>query len=142
MTTKPKAKLQYAALPYRLQDGSPLVALVTSRETKRWILPKGQVEKKLPPCRVAEKEAYEEAGLTGAISTDPYGVFDSFKRLKNGREIPCQIVVFLLEVTTELDKWPEQDQRERRWCSPGEAALLASEPGLVQLLLDFSGTFD
>lgn len=137
-----KLAFQYAALPYRIEDGRPMVLLVTSRETKRWILPKGQPERKLAPHQVAEQEAYEEAGLIGTVFKTPFATFDSVKRLKNGKEIPCGIRVFLFEVNHELGAWPEQSQRDRRWMSPGEAALTVNEPGLVRVLLDFGGRFD
>lgn len=137
-----KPLVQYAALPYRIIDGHPEVLLVTSRETKRWILPKGQPERKLSPHQVAEAEAYEEAGLIGTVFKSSFASFDSIKRLKNGREMPCKVRVYLLEVAHELDAWPEKHERERRWMSPGEAALLVTEPGLVQVLLNFGGRFD
>lgn len=137
-----KSLVQYAALPYRIDDGHPMVLLVTSRETKRWILPKGQPERKLAPHQVAEEEAYEEAGLIGTVFKTPFAEYASFKRLKNGQEVPCQMRVFLLEVVHELGTWPEKDQRERRWMTPGEAALLVTEPGLVEVLLNFGGRFD
>lgn len=137
-----KSLTQYAALPYRVVDGHPMVLLVTSRETKRWILPKGQPERKLAPHQVAEAEAYEEAGLVGTVFKTPFAEYDSFKRLKSGRELPCLMRVYLLEVTHELGSWPEKGERERRWMTPGEAALLVTEPGLVRVLLDFGGRFD
>lgn len=137
-----KTLVQYAALPYRVEDGHPMVLLVTSRETKRWILPKGQPERKLSPPQVAETEAYEEAGLIGTVFKAPFAHYDSYKRLKNGKEVPCLMRVYLLEVSHELSAWPEMDERERRWMSPGEAAMLVTEPGLVRVLLDFGGRFD
>ncbi|MBI5165525.1 MAG: NUDIX hydrolase [Magnetospirillum sp.] len=134
--------IQYAALCYRVEDGHPLVALVTSRETKRWILPKGQPEKGVPPCEVAEHEAYEEAGLTGKVKRRAFASFASTKRLKTGTEVPCTIKVFLVEVRRELDVWPEKHERERRWVTPGEAALMVGEAGLVTVLLSFSAQWD
>lgn len=138
MGGKKNDTIHYAALPFRIEDGHPLVLLVTSRETKRWILPKGKPEKKLKPHDVAAREAFEEAGLIGTAARDPFATFDSFKRMPDGREIPIKVRVYLFEVTEILDKWPEMKERERRWATPGEAALLASEPGLVGILLDFS----
>jgi hypothetical protein len=39
-------RVQYGALPYRLSAGSrPLFMLVTSRETRRWIIPEGLAKK-------------------------------------------------------------------------------------------------
>jgi ADP-ribose pyrophosphatase YjhB (NUDIX family) len=137
-----KTLVQYAALPYRVEDGHPMVLLVTSRETKRWILPKGQPERKLQPHHVAEAEAYEEAGVIGTIFKRAFAEFPSIKRLKNGRELPCQILVYLLEVGHELDVWPEKDERQRRWMTPGEAALAVTEGALAQVLLDFGARFD
>jgi len=137
-----KPLVQYAALPYRVEDGHPMVLLVTSRETKRWILPKGQPERKLSPHQVAEAEAYEEAGLVGTVFKSAFARYDTYKRLKSGREVPCLMQVYLLEVTHELDAWPEKTQRERRWMTPGEAALMVTEPGLAQILMNFGGRFD
>jgi 8-oxo-dGTP pyrophosphatase MutT (NUDIX family) len=129
--------IQFAALPYRVEDGKPLILMVTSRETKRWILPKGQPEKKLKPHEVARAEAYEEAGVSGSVGKKAFAGFASVKRLKNGTELPCQVKVYLLSVETVRDEWPEKGQRERRWFTPGEAATAVGEPGLVQILLDF-----
>ena len=131
--------IQYAALPFQIVDGQPKVLMVTSRETKRWILPKGKPEKKMAPALVAANEAYEEAGVRGHVSDEVFGAFTSAKRLPNGREIPFMVHVFLLEVHEVLAKWPEMKQRERRWISPGDAALIATEPGLSEILLEFSG---
>ncbi len=43
--------------------------------------------------------------------------------------------VFPLAVEQQLDDWPEKGQRETRWFTPGEAATLVGEGGLVTLLL-------
>lgn len=130
--------IHYAALPFLIEDGHPKVLLVTSRETKRWILPKGKPEKKLRPREVAAREAFEEAGIHGRTVEEPFATFDSVKRMANGREVPIKVRVYLFEITEVLDDWPEKKERERRWATPGEAALLASEPGLVSVLLDFA----
>lgn len=142
MTTAVKHLIQYAALPYRVVDGHAEVLLVTSRETKRWILPKGRPEKRLKAHEVATSEAFEEAGVMGTVHKDAFTHFASTKRLKNGKELPCVIKVFLLKVKTELDKWPEQDERQRRWFSPGEAAMTVTEEGLIKTLLDFGAQWN
>lgn len=134
--------IQYAALPYVVEDGHPMVVMVTSRDTGRWILPKGKPEKKVAPHQVAAHEAFEEAGLVGNVSPEPFARFPSIKRLSSGRELPCEIEVYLFKVDRMLDKWPEMKQRERRCLPPGEAALLASESGLVGVLLEFSAAWN
>jgi len=132
-----KTLVQYAALPYRVVDGHAEVMLVTSRETKRWILPKGRPEKRLKAHEVAAAEAFEEAGIVGSVVKDAFCHFPSTKRLKNGHELPCTIKVYLLKVKKVVDDWPEKGQRERRWFTPGEAALTVTEEGLIKTLLDF-----
>lgn len=130
--------IQYAALPFRTVESQVQVLLVTSRETKRWILPKGRPEKKVPARNVAAQEAYEEAGVVGLVSAKSIGGFPSAKRLRSGLEVPTWVRVFLLDVEKELDDWPERDERERRWVTPAEATSLVSDQGLASFLQQFS----
>ena len=87
---------------------------------------------------MAAKEAYEEAGLKGNISAKAFAGFASTKRMRSGVTVPCTVRVFLLEVTAVLDEFPEKGQRERRWVTPGEGALMVGETGLAEVLLSFS----
>jgi 8-oxo-dGTP pyrophosphatase MutT (NUDIX family) len=65
---------QVAALPVMVAaDGTTRVLLLTSRETKRWIIPKGWPMKGHKPWEAAAQEALEEAGLVGQISKEPIG---------------------------------------------------------------------
>ncbi|MFC7334399.1 NUDIX hydrolase [Rhodocista pekingensis] len=130
-----KKRMQVAALPYQMEDGHLRVLLVTSRETRRWILPKGWTEKDLDGPGVAALEAYEEAGVRGVAAPKPIGSYQYFKRLSTGRTVPCDVKVYALEVREELEDWPEAKERQRRWMSPSQAALHISETGLVDLLL-------
>jgi 8-oxo-dGTP pyrophosphatase MutT (NUDIX family) len=59
-------RIQYAALPYRARGKSELeVMLVTSRGSRRWIIPKGWPKRGIPAHDTAAKEAFEEAGVIG-----------------------------------------------------------------------------
>ncbi|WP_342665670.1 NUDIX hydrolase [Niveispirillum irakense] len=126
--------IQCAALPYRLIDGQPQVMLVTSRETRRWIIPKGWAKKKFEPCDMAAREAFEEAGVRGSIDPTPIGEYRYMKRMADGDSIACEVTVFLLRVEEELTEWPERRQRERQWMAPLEAARLVSDTDLVPIL--------
>ena len=128
--------VQYAALPYRWQGNEFQVLLVTSRETKRWILPKGKPEKKRPPHKVAAREALEEAGVKGDICRHECGHYLSVKG-EDGQTIPASIQVFPLEVDRELSVWRESHQRERRWVSISQAIALGIEPALADVLTAF-----
>lgn len=126
---------QFAALPYTVRDGELLVLLVTSRETGRWVIPKGWLKKHLKPSGTAAAEAFEEAGVTGDIARKPIASFQYSKRLSVDKRRRCKVDVFLMAVHQELDDWPEKSQRRREWMTPGQAALCVSEAGLISLLL-------
>lgn len=130
---------QYAALPYRLCDEERLqVMLITSRGTGRWVVPKGWPMVGLKPWRAAAREAYEEAGIIGAIEKRAAGRYDYQKRFDDGTVTTCEVEVFPLRVEEELPRWPEQDQRTRRWFSPEEASILVDEEGLQSLLAELT----
>ena len=129
---------QCAAFPFQERDGETHVLLVTSRETKRWVLPKGWTEKPGRGSKQAAQEAFEEAGIIGRISTASIGAYTYPKRLDNGVTVTCDVEVFPLAVDRLLEDWPEKSQRERRWFTLSEAAMAVEEGGLVTLMLQLS----
>ena len=57
-------RVQYGILPYRRTKPNSLeVLLITTRQSRRWIIPKGWPIKGLKPVKSAAREAYEEAGV-------------------------------------------------------------------------------
>jgi len=134
-----KPRPQIGALPFRFDDEGQLrVMLITSRETRRWVIPKGWPMRGLKPHRAAEREAYEEAGLKGQIGKVAVGVYAYEKRLATGLTVPCEVSVFPLQVTSQRKRWPEMGQRDGCWLSPDEAADLVQEEGLQHLLRAFN----
>ncbi len=135
----PPSKTQIAVLPWRLSGaGTEQVLLITSRETRRWVIPKGWRMRALADNMAAAQEAYEEAGVEGYTGMSPIGAYSYDKRLNDGTLQPIEVVVYPLQVSIELDAWPEQHQRERMWVSPRVAADLVDEPELSKLLADFA----
>jgi 8-oxo-dGTP pyrophosphatase MutT (NUDIX family) len=136
---KPPTRVQYGALPYRLDDDASVeVLLVTSRETKRWIIPKGWPIKGLRPSKVAAREAYEEAGVRGRIAGRAFGRYVYEKRLEDSvTPVPCQVEVFPLLVKRQSKDWPESKQRTTRWFPAAEAAALADNDQLNNLIQEF-----
>jgi len=108
--------------------------LVTSRETHRWIIPKGWPHKGRTPHRSAAREAYEEAGVVGRVRRHSLGSFSYEKRLPTGSIVVCTVHVFALEVKRQTRKWPEQREREFKWLSPGQAAKAVKEPVLGKII--------
>lgn len=127
---------QFAALPFRDNNGIE-VMLVTSRETRRWVLPKGWPIKGLKPHSVAAREAMEEAGLTGKVAKEPIGSYRYVKRMRNGAAMTCEVGVFPMAVEKQRRNWPERDQRTTSWFAVEDAATLVDEPELRDLILGF-----
>lgn len=143
--TKTKTKIyrrdrrhQFAALPWRRGKRGLEILLITSRETRRWVIPKGWPMKDREAHEAAAQEAFEEAGVRGEITDKPLGMFRYLKRLKGDRTQLCAVDVFPLQVGKLLDEWPERSEREREWVDPGEAARRVEEPELKALIEAFA----
>lgn len=130
-------RLQVAALPWRQGRDGLEVMLITSRDTGRWVLPKGWPEAREPLCEAAAREAGEEAGLSGSVSTIEAGRYFYAKALSSGEQVPCEVLVFPLKVGAVADKWKERRERERRWVTPEQAARMVNEPDLGQIISYF-----
>jgi 8-oxo-dGTP pyrophosphatase MutT (NUDIX family) len=127
---------QVGALPVRRgPDGTLLVLLVTSLQTRRWIIPKGWPWPGQQDCASAAAEAHEEAGVLGEVREVSIGSYTYEKRRPSGR-VPVRVAVFLLEVKEELEAWPECKRRRRAWFTLDAAAEAVQEPELKALLLE------
>ena len=121
---------QIAAMPVRRgADGTTEILLVTSRTTRRWIVPKGWPMKGLDDPDAAAREAFEEAGVTGRISRDPTGRYSYWKRMRDHFTL-CEVKLYLLEVEQQLEEFREQAERELRWFPLADAADIVDEPEL------------
>ncbi|MGG5821825.1 NUDIX hydrolase [Falsiroseomonas sp. HW251] len=125
---------QSAALPVIGAGAALRVVLITSRETRRWVVPKGWIEPQEPPHRSAAREAAEEAGIQGEADAEPLGSYLYPKRLAGGVVQTTEVLVFRLRVARLLHDWPERRERTRRLFRPEAAAALVAEPGLAALL--------
>ncbi|MGI8931453.1 MAG: NUDIX hydrolase [Sphingomicrobium sp.] len=131
-------------MPYRSAgagiEAAVSILLVTSRETRRWVIPKGNIDGNVAPHIAAAIEAEEEAGVRGDICPTPLGSFRYSKRMGSGTSPMVEVDVFALAVREELDDWKERDQRERRWFSVAEAAKAVDEPDLSDLIRSFKAS--
>ena len=134
LLTRPK-RLQVAALCQRGSGDTREVLLITSRDTGRWILPKGWPIDGLTAPGAALQEAWEEAGVEAAnIDETPLGTYEYDKRLEGGVPVAVVVRVYAAHDVRMADDYPEADERNRRWMPPSEAATLVDEPGLRDLL--------
>nr|WP_111301626.1 NUDIX hydrolase [Paracoccus saliphilus] len=114
---------------------SGAVLLITSRDTGRWVIPKGWPMEGRTLAGAAAQEAWEEAGVRGRIAAQELGRYDYNKTQQQGFSVPVEVRVFLLSVDSRAAKFPEAEQRESRWFTPSEAAERVAEPGLKRILI-------
>lgn len=115
-------------------DGTLQVLLITTRETGRWTIPKGWAIKGLLSHKVAEREAFEEAGVKGRAHKKSFGRYSYFKRMPDGVMVPASVTVHVIDVRRMKRKFPEQGQRKLTWVTPADAARMVIEPELQNLL--------
>ncbi len=129
---------QFGVLPYRLDpDKGVQFLLVTSRDTGRWVIPKGNPMPRLRGHETAMHEAYEEAGVDGDMSREPIGSFSYDKQRRSGDPVEARVTVYALLVTRQHFAWPERGQRNARWFDRRKAVLSVDEPELKALIESF-----
>lgn len=139
MSKKPVRK-QCAALAYRQTKRGLEIVLVTSLETHRWVLPKGNIVEGLSERDSAALEAFEEAGVEGSLAKRSIGTYDYDKSaLKGGYR--CRVSVFPMAVSRIRDSWPEKEQRRRKWMTLKDAAAAVNETELKDLITKFGKEF-
>jgi 8-oxo-dGTP pyrophosphatase MutT (NUDIX family) len=133
-------RLQVAALPWRKTDRVEIM-LVSSRATRRWIIPKGWPMAGRSGSAAAGIEAVEEAGLLGVLSKEPIGQYFYQKRFVRYMQT-CRVEVYSLQVVRQRDDWPEKHERSTQWFPAEEAMELVSDPELGELIGVFIRSFD
>ncbi|MEZ5732978.1 MAG: NUDIX hydrolase [Paracoccaceae bacterium] len=137
-TAPQEAMTQFAALCFRQKaKAKPEVLLITSRDTGRWVIPKGWPMKGKSGPECAEREAFEEAGVEGVLIPHCLGLFTYDKGLDDGALQPCVVSVFPIRVDRLHAIYPEHGQRRRRWFTPAKAAQKVAEPELAALIAAF-----
>lgn len=134
----PEFRAQVAALCYRGTARGRQILLITSRDTGRWIIPKGWPIDGLSGPQAALREAWEEAGVRRAdITHAPVGTYTYDKALGDGKSVPVRATVYNALVTELAHQYPEVDERTRRWVTPHNAAKMVNEPELKAILRSF-----
>jgi 8-oxo-dGTP pyrophosphatase MutT (NUDIX family) len=123
---------QYGALPFRIRGEDIEVMLITSRDTGRWLVPKGWPMKR-GPRYTAGREAFEESGVIGKVHRQALGAFTYIKSMRK-RRVPVDLTLYPLAVKKEKRKYPECKQRARRWFTLNEAIQRCREPELRRLM--------
>ena len=133
-------RTQVGALCWRRSRAGVEVLLVTSRETGRWVIPKGWPCVGLSAADSAAREAWEEAGVRGAAGAE-VGLYTYEKVInrdsKTPAAVPCVVSVYPVMVSDKARKFPEAGQRKVKWFGREKAARKVTEPALQALILGF-----
>ncbi|WP_108814822.1 NUDIX hydrolase [Loktanella sp. Alg231-35] len=124
-----------AALCHRGEGEDKEYLLVTSRDTGRWVIPKGWPIRGLLSDETALQEAWEEAGVKGETTPEPVGTYTYQKRQADGLEVPVETLVYSVAVKDLAEDFPEAHERKRRWVAADTAAEMVNEAELKSLFL-------
>ncbi|WP_143523537.1 NUDIX hydrolase [Pararhizobium arenae] len=132
-------RVQCAALCYRFKKKSaqPEMLVITSRDTGRWVIPKGWPMDGKTSHEAAAQEAWEEAGVKGEVSEQSIGYYTYSKGLDHGMKVACRVQVYPIVVFEMARRFKEKGVRKLEWVSFPEAASRVAEPELKELILRF-----
>ena len=125
---------QFGAICWRMNRGHVQVLLITSRDTGRWVIPKGWPMAGLGPSEAAAQEAWEEAGVEGKVDDTLLGHFTYIKIMPGQMSLHCAVDVFALRVDMLRANFPERKERRRKWFDALKAARKVAEPELRKIL--------
>lgn len=128
-----KFRLVAGVIPYRLKAGVEKmnqsmsfldgleILMISTPKRDDLVFPKGGWENDETVEEAACREALEEAGVIGNIREN-LGTWEFRSKSKqNCQEGACKGYMFTLEVTEQLDSYPEQSTHHRRWVNVSEA---------------------
>ncbi|MQM09088.1 hypothetical protein Taro_041953 [Colocasia esculenta] len=115
------------------------VLMISSPNRDDLVFPKGGWEDDETVHEAACREALEEAGVSGVIHVgkECLGVWEFRSKSRQSScslEGSCRGYMFALQVTEELDSWPEETCHKRRWLSVSEAKNLCRYPWMGEAL--------
>jgi 8-oxo-dGTP pyrophosphatase MutT (NUDIX family) len=128
---------QVAALPYRFGEQGLEFLVITSRRTKRLIVPKGWPMPGKTDASAAAIEANEEAGVKGWVSEEPCGSFEYLKAIDDD-PIRISTAVYPLHVRKVKTHYKERKQRKRKWLCADDAATRLADQQLRVLVRSYA----
>jgi len=97
-------------------DKTKVLIVESTRKQNHWVLPKGGWETDEATAEIAaQREAWEEAGITGKVTKN-------LGKIKDTRSTyPAIYYFYEMEVEEQLAEWPEKSKRKRQWVTYSEA---------------------
>jgi 8-oxo-dGTP pyrophosphatase MutT (NUDIX family) len=135
--TAPVAERQSGVIPYVIVEETPVFLLVTSRQRGHWIFPKGRLAEGMDPRESARREAFEEAGVEGAVADRPIGSYRAWKT-RGMRRFVIEVEMYPLRVEGQNENWRETGERYRHWVTLAEATRLITDKRIVEVVRAFA----
>lgn len=120
----PQPLEQVAAVCYRVAEDS-IKFLLVKTTGGRWTFPKGNVDSGEEKWFAAQREAFEEAGVSGDIEHEPLTTYVHEKKEWKDKGIEIKLQAFLLR--EKKTQHPEEKQRNPTWFSADQAAEALAE---------------
>ena len=122
---QPRRRQRAGCVPLRVEpSGRISIMLVQSRKHPNlWTFPAGGIEPGEKAPEAATRETHEEAGLIGRLG----------RKLCYYRDKKAVTTMFALYVEAELEQWPEQHERLRRWFDVGVPGSPYAEQAVADL---------
>jgi len=134
--------LQVAAVCYRRKGPSVEFLLVNTNGGNKWTFPKGDPELSLSHGKAAEREAWEEAGVSGSVEPRHFCLYihskGVFWKPPGVREFV--IKAFLLRV--EWQENPPEMTRNPTWFSPEDAKKILAKGREVKYARELQAVID
>ncbi|XP_057853156.1 nudix hydrolase 16, mitochondrial isoform X1 [Cryptomeria japonica] len=141
-------RLVAGCIPYRYNNscdtcngdsqGRLEVLMVTPHRGEGFLFPKGGWETNETQEAAACREALEEAGVSGVIMNCLGSWEFTSKSCQDEHGLQRKVYMYLLHVTEELDSWPEDAVRERKWVPVTEAMGLCKNEWMREALVKFT----
>lgn len=125
------------AIPFIVKNDQTVVLFVTSMSRGRWIFPKGLAEEGETPAETCRREAFEEAGVKGSVLTD-CPIEAAVSSEAGDERVETSVVFYPLAVEDIAEDWPERNKRLRHWAVIDDAANLADEADIRQVIFSFT----
>jgi 8-oxo-dGTP pyrophosphatase MutT (NUDIX family) len=125
---------QIGALPvFKNVMGQWHVTLITTRDSGRWSIPKGNPIKGHTKAEAAALEAFEEGGLVGKMAKRKMGSYAFWKRRSGHWEL-AEVAVYLMVIESRATEFKEKGLRQIQDFSFEDAEEVVVEPGLKTLI--------
>ena len=134
--------LQVAAVCYRRVNSHAEFLLVNTNGGNKWTFPKGDPELSLSHGKAAEREAWEEAGVSGNIEPRHFCLYIHSKGVfwKSPGVREYVIKAFLLQV--EREENPPETTRNPTWFGPDEARKILAKGREVKYARELQAVID